>query len=103
MSNLVVFPLLIPMLSGLVLAIFRKYILFQRWFSLISFTLLGIVSFYLVQQVSIAGIQVLELGGWKAPFGIVLVADMFSAILLLTTSFVGGVCILYAFKSIFNS
>jgi multicomponent Na+:H+ antiporter subunit D len=100
MNNLVIFPLLIPLLTGLILAIFRKNTLFQRGFSFFSLTLTGVVSFYLMQQVSRAGIQILELGGWQAPFGIVLVVDMLSALLLLTTSFVGLVCILYAFKSI---
>jgi multicomponent Na+:H+ antiporter subunit D len=81
MNNLVAFPLLIPLLAGLIMAIYRKSIPFQRWFSLFSFSLICIISFYLIQQVSIEGIQILELGGWQAPFGIVLVVDMLSALL----------------------
>ncbi|MGI6066768.1 MAG: Na+/H+ antiporter subunit D [Bacillota bacterium] len=100
MNNLVVFPLLIPLLSGLIMAMFRKNIPFQRCLSLLSFLLTCAVSLYLIHQISIEGIQILELGGWQAPFGIVLVADMLSALLLATTGFIGLTCILYAFKSI---
>jgi multicomponent Na+:H+ antiporter subunit D len=100
MNNLVVLPLLIPLLAGLIMVMFRKNIPFQRWFSLFSFSLTFAVSLYLIHQVSIEGIQILELGGWPAPFGIVLVVDMLSALLLTTTSFVGIACILFAFKSI---
>jgi hypothetical protein len=76
MNNLVVLPLLIPLLAGLIMAMFRKNIPFHRWFSLFSFSLTFAVSLYLIHQVSIGGIQILELGGWPAPFGIVLVDDM---------------------------
>jgi multicomponent Na+:H+ antiporter subunit D len=100
MNNLVAFPLLIPLLAGLIMAIYRKSIPFQRWFSLFSFSLICIISFYLIQQVSIEGIQILELGGWQAPFGIVLVVDMLSALLLMTTGFIGLTCVLFAFGSI---
>ncbi|MGI6225600.1 MAG: Na+/H+ antiporter subunit D [Peptococcales bacterium] len=100
MNNLIVFPLLIPLLAGLLMALFRKNILFQRWLSVFSFSLTCLVSVFLIQQVSNGGIQILEVGGWYAPFGIVLVVDMLSALLILTTAFVSITCILYAFKSI---
>jgi multicomponent Na+:H+ antiporter subunit D len=35
------------------------------------------------------GIQVLQVGGWPAPFGITLVADLFSAALIVTASAIG--------------
>jgi multicomponent Na+:H+ antiporter subunit D len=100
MNNYVVLPLLIPLLSGLIMALFREKILFQRWLSFLSFALTCIVSCYLVHQVAIDGVKVLELGGWQAPFGIILVVDMFSAILLVTTSIVSIACIVYAFRTI---
>ena len=42
----------------------------------------------------------MQLGGWQAPYGIGLVADMFSALLLVTTSLVALCCLLYAFNTI---
>jgi multicomponent Na+:H+ antiporter subunit D len=42
------------------------------------------------------GIMVLQPGSWDAPFGITLVADLFSALMMLTTSFVGIVVMIYS-------
>ena len=82
------------------MAISRKNIQAQRLLSILSSLLTFTVSYNLLQKVKVEGIQILEIGGWSAPFGIVLVIDMLSALLLVTTSVVSFVCILYAFKSI---
>ncbi|QOR69008.1 Na+/H+ antiporter subunit D [Cytobacillus suaedae] len=100
MNNLVILPLLIPLLAGIALIFLHKYILAQKWISALSAVLTVIVSGYLVQFVYDNGIQTLNLGNWQAPFGIVLVADLFASILVLTTSIVSLACILYSFKSI---
>ncbi len=55
---------------------------------------------YLIYQVKHEGIQTLQLGGWEAPFGVSMVVDMLSALLLITTSIVALFCVIYAFKSI---
>lgn len=100
MNNLIILPLLIPLVAGLLMAIFRENLHFQRGLSLLS--LLGTfgVSLYLAGQISAEGIQILELGGWAAPYGIVLVADMFSALLLAAAALVSLACMLFAFHSI---
>lgn len=100
MNNFVVLPILIPLLSGLFIAIFRKNVRAQKVLSILSLILTIIVSYHLLQKVKFEGIQILEIGGWAAPFGIVLVVDMLSALLLVTTGVVSLACILYAFKSI---
>ena len=58
------------------------------------------VSIFLLNQIKTEGIQTLQLGGWKAPYGVSMVADMFSALLLLTSSLVALCCLIYAFRSI---
>ncbi len=60
----------------------------------------GICSVILLSQVDNEGIQTLQLGGWEAPFGVSMTADMFSVLLLITTSAVSFCCLLYAFRSI---
>ncbi|AST93087.1 Na+/H+ antiporter subunit D [Sutcliffiella cohnii] len=100
MSNLVILPILIPLLAGTILLFFPRQLHFQKWISVIALSLTTISSIVLVQTVFNNGIQTLELGGWKPPFGIVLVADMFSALLVLTGIVVSFTCILFAFKSI---
>ena len=100
MNNLVILPLLIPLLTGIILVIFRQNILLQRWLSIVAIFSTGGVAAYLLQMVSDYGIQTLAIGGWEAPFGIILVIDMFSGLLILTTSIVSFGCILFAFNSI---
>jgi multicomponent Na+:H+ antiporter subunit D len=100
MNNIVILPILIPLLTGIILIFFRYQIGLQRWISALSFILMTGVSIYLVQLVSVNGIQTLKLGGWEPPYGIVLVADMFAVLLVLTSSIVAIACLWFAFSSI---
>lgn len=100
MNNLVILPLLIPVITGIVLIFFRKQIGVQKWISALSLLGLILVTGYLVQMVYSKGIQVLKLGGWEPPFGIIFVADMFASLLVFTASIVTLACLLFAFKTI---
>lgn len=100
MSNFVILPIIIPVLIGMIMVIFRKNIPFQRFSSIVAIVLTAVASLLLIGQVKAEGIQTLQLGGWEAPFGVSMVVDMFSAILILTTSIVALCCLLYAFNSI---
>lgn len=100
MNNLIVLPILIPAFSGIVFILLRNHIKLQRHLSLYVTAITAAASLMLVQAVSHNGIQVLGMGGWAAPYGIVLVADMFASILVLTTSIVSFACIWFAFRSI---
>lgn len=99
MSNLIVLPLLIPLLTGIIL-IFFSSIGIQRRITGISALLNVAVSAYIVQQVHTEGIHTLYMSGWIPPFGITFVADMFAALLVLTTAIIGAACMFYAFRSI---
>lgn len=100
MNNLVILPIIIPLLTGIFLLFFPKRITLQKWVSGTAVLATACISVYLVYTVSVSGIQVVQLGGWEAPFGISFVADMFAALLVLTTSIVSLCCLLYAYQSI---
>lgn len=100
MNNLVILPLLIPLFVGVILLFFRTNIRLQRAISTVSFSVMVGSATYLVYEVSVQGIQTLHLGGWKPPFGIVLVADMLASLLVLTASAVGLIVILFSFRGI---
>ena len=51
----------------------------------------------LVRKVKTDGIQTLNVGSWDAPFGITMVSDMLSVLLVLTTSIIAFACIIYSF------
>ncbi|MDQ0156839.1 Na+/H+ antiporter subunit D [Robertmurraya andreesenii] len=100
MSNLVILPVIIPIIAGLLLVMMRKYIRLQRMLSIASMGAVALVTFYLMNTIKVKGIQSLQLGGWEAPFGVSMVMDMFSALLIFVTSIVALCCLLYAFHSI---
>lgn len=100
MNNAVVLPIVIPILSGVVFILLRSQIRLQRVMSIVSTLATAVSSLWLGYVVYENGIQVLELGGWSAPFGIVLVADMFAVMLVAVSAIVMTGCIGYAFRSI---
>ncbi|MDE5413834.1 Na+/H+ antiporter subunit D [Alkalihalobacterium chitinilyticum] len=102
MNNLVILPILIPFIIGTVLIFLANKHKIQRAISGITvFALLG-VSIYLAVLVYQEGIQTIELGNWQAPFGIILVADMFATMMVVLSSIVGLVCLFFAFQTISN-
>ncbi len=100
MINLPILPILIPLASAVIMIIAGKWIRFHRWFSFLSGLGTIISSLILIQKVHLHGIQTIELGGWKAPFGIVLVSDMFSALLVTTSSIILFCIVIYSYKTI---
>ena len=100
MNNLIILPILIPMLTGIILIFFTKNIPAQRWIAAISSMVTIIVASLLVNHVYTNGIQTMNLSNWDAPYGITLVSDMLSALLVLTTSIVAFASLIYSFKSI---
>ena len=99
MNNMVIFPILLPFISGILLLFFRN-LKFQKAFSIISL-LAGIsLSLYLIADIYANGIRTLDVSNWSAPFGITIVADMLSAILVLTTNVIALCVVIYSFNSI---
>lgn len=100
MNNLTILPIIMPMLAGIIMVFSRNAIKLHRFLSLLTIGLIVLVAAILLEQNKTTGIQVLYLGGWKAPFGITLVADMLALLLVLVASIATFCCICYAFSSI---
>lgn len=100
MNNLIIMPIIIPLIAGMVMVIFRRNLKLHKILSLIALSGSGIIAVMLMGENKNDGIQTLHLGDWKPPFGVSMVADMFSSMLLLITSIVAVCCLLYAFRSI---
>jgi len=100
MNNLVVLPLVIPLVTAMILIFLREYPRWQRGIGLVSVIAALCVAGALVHTVATEGIQTLHVGGWAAPYGITLVADMLSALLVCTTLVVALACLLYTWHSI---
>lgn len=100
MNNLIILPLVIPLLTGIILIFFNKNIKLQKWISAIASFAGIVISCIVVQTVHVNGVQTLELGNWTPPYGIVLVADMYASLLVLTTSIIAFTSLLFAFSSV---
>ncbi|GGM19199.1 Na(+)/H(+) antiporter subunit D [Paraliobacillus quinghaiensis] len=102
MSNFLTLPILLPMFIGTILIFFAKKHKLQRviaGFSALSLLGVAIYLGYIVYT-DPSQIITLEIGDWPAPFGIVLVADMFATMMVILSSIVGVVCLFFAFKTI---
>jgi len=100
MNNLIILPIMIPLIIGSVLIIFAKHHRLQRVVSGITAVGMLVLSIYLAIVVYQDGVLVLEAGNWKAPFGIVLVADLLATLMVLLTSLLSIVCLFFSFKTI---
>lgn len=100
MNNIIVLPLVIPILTGILLVFLHRHVKTQRWISIIATILNIVISFIILQKIHVEGILKLDFGGWAAPYGITFVADSFAVLLVLTANFVTALCLIYAMFSI---
>lgn len=88
-------PILAPFVLVIILLAVRSNAL-AKWIGTIGSALLAILMFYLFYEVSQHGILTLNMGGWKAPFGITLVIDYLSSLMLVISSIIIFVISIYA-------
>ena len=100
MSNLVVLPMIIPLLIGVILVFFPKHIGLQKFLTFASMIAILIISIILLVEIQNDGIITLDFGSWEAPFGIAFVADSFATLLVITTSLISSIILLFAFQTI---
>ncbi|GAA0601924.1 Na+/H+ antiporter subunit D [Virgibacillus siamensis] len=96
MSNLAVLPIIIPLLSGIILAFFPKKLTLVRSLAKVFITINLLVSGYVLFTVYTTGSIILETGAWPAPYGIILVADSLSILLVFTTNIIAAACAFFA-------
>lgn len=100
MSHLIILPVVLPaLIAPFILMVIRHHLDLQRIFSVAGTLALVGVALALTGQAAGGDIQVYELGDWPAPFGIVLVLDRLSALMVLLTSLLALAVVLYAIGS----
>ncbi|MFO7570877.1 MAG: monovalent cation/H+ antiporter subunit D [Smithellaceae bacterium] len=96
MSHLPILPVIIPLFAGALLAMIPgNRLALKRTISLAAMLTQIPLAVALMLQ-ACDGISVYLLGNWPAPFGIVLVVDRLSALMLLTTSVLSTAALAYA-------
>ena len=96
MNSLIVLPILLPLLVGASCIVLWRYVAAQRILTLAGSIVYFAVAVVLLERVAEEGIQAVQKGDWIAPFGITLVADMFSAVMVATTGVVTLVIVIYS-------
>lgn len=91
-----ILPLLIPLVTGIACLLAWRSPRVQRSLTVLGTAALLVAAGVLMAQVWTDGIQVLHVGGWVAPFGITLVADLLSAVMVVITAITGLAVGVYA-------
>lgn len=95
-----VLPLLIPLLTSILALLAYRSVDAQRWLNVCGAAALLAAAFGLFMSVGYDGIQSAQIGNWPTPYGITLVADLFSAIMVMLTGVIGFAVALYSLVSL---
>jgi multicomponent Na+:H+ antiporter subunit D len=94
--NVLAAPILIPLGTAALSLLAWQRVAVQRWLAVTGTTLLLVAALALLRAVLLGGIQSVQIGDWPAPFGITLVADTFSAVMLTVGATLGLLVLLYS-------
>lgn len=103
MSNMIVLPLIVPVITAILLVFLREHIILQRIISVITLCFVVLISIVLLLAIQEQGVLRIDFSGWGPPFGILFVADSFAVLLVLVANIVAVICVLYALFTIGSS
>ena len=100
MTHWLIAPIILPaLLAPFIVLAARYHITIQRAFSLAGVVAQVVIAAALAWNVSDGSVLLYQLGDWAAPFGIVLVGDQLSTLMVLLTSVLSLFVLLYAIGS----
>jgi len=98
---IILLPLIIPLITAISCLFFKKNKMVNTLISIFGSAILLIMTVgFLFPLIVENEILTTQIAGWKAPFGITMVVDMFSALMLLIASLVGFLINIYSLKNI---
>jgi multicomponent Na+:H+ antiporter subunit D len=100
MKALLVLPIVLPLLTAATSLLAWRWRTVQRTLGVIGTASVLAVGLMLLQSVWRHGIQSAQMGNWPAPFGITLVADLLSAIMVVLAGLMGLAVAIYSLASI---
>ncbi|WP_044871637.1 monovalent cation/H+ antiporter subunit D [Pseudomonas sp. LFM046] len=98
MTHLSILPILIPLFSGALLLVLPSNERLKRTVSVLATLALVPLALLLMQQAGDGQLRVYALGGWQPPFGIVLMLDRLTGLMLLATAVLASGAVLYAVR-----
>ena len=100
MSWLITLPLVIPFATAILALLAGNNRSLRRGVTLVGSVALTWAAWQIFQTVRLEGVLAAQMGRWAAPFGITMVADPVSAIMVLLTAIIGLGGVLYSFADI---
>ncbi len=100
MKSLILIPLLLPLFMAAISLLARRWRFDRELLALVGAFAHFIFSLRLFFHIRDEGIVVMQAGGFAAPFGITLVADLMSATMLVVTGLIGFVIVLYSLGTV---
>jgi multicomponent Na+:H+ antiporter subunit D len=98
--NAVTWSILTPLITAVLCLLFWRSRRAQRFFGVAGMAALVGVAVWLMTSVADGTIQVVRFGNWAAPYGIVLVGDLTSAIMVLVSAIIGLAVAVYSLADI---
>jgi multicomponent K+:H+ antiporter subunit D len=99
MTDWIIAPVLLPAILAALLVFLRNHQALQRVVSVIGVSALLAIAVTLMQSATVSAPEAYFLGDWPAPFGIVLVLDRLSAMMVLVTAILALGVLIYAIGS----
>ncbi|MDP2818371.1 MAG: monovalent cation/H+ antiporter subunit D [Polaromonas sp.] len=95
--DLIILPIVLPLMTGALLVLVeRKSARLPGWLAAASSLAGLVVALLLLERALTGNVQAYLLGNWAAPFGIALALDRLSALMVLLTSVIACITLLYA-------
>lgn len=96
MNHWLILPVLLPLFAGCALLLVGERL--QRGLSLLATLALLPLAAVLLQQADSGVVQFYALGNWQPPFGIILVLDRLSALMIAATALLASLSLIYALR-----
>ncbi len=96
MNHWLILPVLLPLFAGCALLLVGERL--QRGLSLLATLALLPLAAVLLQQADSGVVQFYALGNWPPPFGIILVLDRLSALMIAATALLASLSLIYALR-----
>jgi len=101
MNQLLALPLLIPLASAVLSLLAWNHVRAQRWLAVGGTAILLAAAVGLLAALwGGQGMAATQIGDWPAPFGITLIADLFSAVMLVLAGMIGLAVAIYSLADI---
>ena len=94
--NLLFLAIFVPFMTAIIALLVARWLKVQQVVSAIGAAALAVTGVLLLAAVRRYGVQAVQVGDWQAPFGITLVADLFSAIMVMIAGIIGLAVAVYS-------